>query len=116
MRSVTRVSPPIGKSVLDQSKRTEMKKSGATAQSDGKQYLYTEEEKRRFRGDPEYLVHTGDSLNRSVNTLFDMFIRGSEVSQAAEVAMWEEMERRIDPGHEELRKVNTLLASGMPPH
>ncbi|ORY17468.1 hypothetical protein BCR34DRAFT_621904 [Clohesyomyces aquaticus] len=104
MRSVTWISPPIGESILDESKKAAMKKSGATTQPYGKQYFYTEEEKRRFKEDPEYLVQYRRQLESSVNAVFDMFIRGSEISQAAEVTMREEMERRIGPGHEELKE------------
>lgn len=104
MRSVTWISPPVGESLLDEQKASATKMDGETSQPNGKQYYYTEEDKKRFREDPEYLLKYRKNLEGSVNALFDMFIRGSEVSQAAEVSMREEMHRRIGPGHEELKK------------
>lgn len=104
MRSVTWISPPVGEALLDEQKTAAMKMNGNTAQPDGKQYFYTEEEKKRFAEDPEHFLLYRRSLEGSVNALFDMFIRGSDVSKAAQATMKEEMERRIGPGHEELKQ------------
>lgn len=104
MRSVTWISPPVGGAILDEQRSAAMKMDGNTSQPDGQQYYYTEEDKKRFREDPEHLLMYRKNLEGSVNALFDMFIRDSDVSKAAEVTMREEMHRRIGPGHEELKK------------
>lgn len=39
-----------------------------------------------------------------MNDLYEMFIRDSETSKAAEVSMRAEMLKRIGPGHEELKE------------
>ncbi|KAF2117373.1 cyclohexanone monooxygenase [Lophiotrema nucula] len=103
MRSVTWISPPVGGAILGEEKASAMKMDGMSDQPEGAQYYYTEEEKKRFREDPEHLLMYRQKLESSVNSLFDMFIRGSDVSQAAELTMREEMLRRIGPGHEELK-------------
>ncbi|OCL13540.1 FAD/NAD(P)-binding domain-containing protein [Glonium stellatum] len=77
--------------------------SSSTTQLLGAQYHFTEEEKRRFRDDPEYHLLYRQKLESSVNALFDMYIRGSETSKQTEALMRYEMLRRIGPGHEELK-------------
>jgi cation diffusion facilitator CzcD-associated flavoprotein CzcO len=102
MRSVTWISPPVGGSTLDAQKAKvenelpEEKKAQA-------QYWYTGEDKKRFREDPVHHLQYRQTLESYVNNLFDMFIAGSDTSKGAETLMRAEMERRIGPGHEELK-------------
>lgn len=102
MRSVTWISPPVGGSTLEAQKAKvedampEEKKAQA-------QYWYTDEDKTRFREDPQHHLLYRQTLESSVNNLFDMFIANSATSKGAETLMRAEMERRIGPGHEELK-------------
>jgi cation diffusion facilitator CzcD-associated flavoprotein CzcO len=102
MRSVTWISPPVGGSTLDAQKAKvenelpEEKKAQA-------QYWYTDDDKKRFREDPVHHLQYRQTLESYVNNLFDMFIAGSDTSKGAETLMRAEMERRIGPGHEELK-------------
>lgn len=43
-------------------------------------------------------------LERNANAGFEFWIQGTEASKTAQAAMTKEMERRIGPGHEELKK------------
>ena len=115
MRSVTWISPPVGGATLEEEKNKAVKNpSGEPVQTTepAAQYYYTEEEKQRFKDDPEYHLLYRKKLESAVNNLFDMFISGSEVSKSAEEQMRLEMERRIGPGHDELK--NRLIPSWPP--
>lgn len=68
------------------------------------QYYYTEEEKQRFKNDPDYHLHYRRKLESSVNNLFDMFIADSDTSRQTQEQLRTEMERRIGAGHDELKK------------
>ena len=103
MRSVTWISPPVGGNILD----AERKAAGEDQEPESKvphaQHFYTAEEISKFKSDPQYHLQYRRSLEGSVNKLFDMFIHNSAASVGAEKLMRAEMERRIGPGHEELK-------------
>ncbi len=108
MRSVTWISPPMGENVLEAAK-TEIgqdptKEKSDLAPTQNKQYYYTEEDKRRFREDPEYHLQYRKNLESFVNNLFDMYLAGTPTSKGAQEMMRAEMIRRIGPGHEELKE------------
>jgi hypothetical protein len=97
-----RISPPVAGDVLDEDrKKTDDEHSSNVPNS---QHFYSEEEKERFRTDPNYHLEYRRNLECSVNKLFDMFIDGSPTSQAAQTSMTAEMHKRIGPGHEDLKK------------
>lgn len=107
MRSVTWISPPVGAAALEQEKNKSVKNSSGEPVQEtdtNAQYYYTAEEKQRFQDDPEYHLLYRRKLESSVNNLFDMFIAESEISKQAQEQMQKEMERRLGPGHEELKK------------
>ena len=107
MRSVTWISPVVGEADLQAEKEKQKPHTEADKQDSSeliKQYWYTEEDKQRFRDDPAYLLLYRRKLESAVNNLFDMFISGSDVSKGAEQMMRAEMNRRIGPGHEELKE------------
>ncbi|KAF2713478.1 cyclohexanone monooxygenase [Pleomassaria siparia CBS 279.74] len=104
MRSVTWISPPIADAALEQEKKSKMAALGDESEPDMKQYWYTDGEKQRFRDDPGFHLAYRRTLEASVNAAFDMFIRDSEASKAADEGMRAEMKRRIGPGHEELKE------------
>ncbi|EXJ56038.1 hypothetical protein A1O7_08969 [Cladophialophora yegresii CBS 114405] len=106
MRSVTWISPPVGAAALEQEKTKSVKNASGEPVKEAEpaaQYYYTEEEKQRFKDDPEYHLLYRRKLESSVNNLFDMFIADSEISKQAQQQMRSEMERRLGPGHEELK-------------
>ncbi|KAK3650533.1 hypothetical protein LTR56_006238 [Elasticomyces elasticus] len=103
MRSVTWISPPIGANVLEEEKENAKACGKAASQTPQAQYTYTEEQKKRFREDPQALLRYRRTLEGSVASLFDMFIAGSETSKGAQQLMKAEMENRIGPGHEDLK-------------
>jgi hypothetical protein len=97
-----RISPVIAGSLLDEQKgRSDSK---GISQPQAAQYFYTDEEKKRFRDDPDYLLAYRKKIESSVNDLFDIFIAGSDSSKSAQELMTQEMIRRIGPGNEELKE------------
>lgn len=116
MRSVTWISPPIGGAALEAEQNKENTRADdAQREQDSKpvaQYFYSEEDKRKFREDPESFLKYRRDLETSVNSLFDLYISGSETSKSMQAAMRTEMERRIGPGHEDLK--NKLIPEWSP--
>ena len=107
MRSVTWISPVVGDAEIEELKAKHAPTTAKDKQDESqlvKQYWYTEEEKQRFRDDPEYLLLYRKTLESTVNSLFDLFVSGSDVSKASHDMMKAEMIRRIGPGHEELKE------------
>ncbi|KAI9873195.1 MAG: hypothetical protein M1823_007982, partial [Watsoniomyces obsoletus] len=58
----------------------------------------------RFRENPELLLTYRKELEAKFNNLFEVFIKGSEVSRQTEEYMRAEMCRRLGPGQDELKK------------
>ncbi|KAK5173627.1 uncharacterized protein LTR77_002308 [Saxophila tyrrhenica] len=115
MRSVTWISPVVGEAEIEAEKEKHTSQSEREPQDEKKlmkQYWYTEEDKQRFRDDPEHLLQYRKKLESAVNSMFDMFISNSDVSKGANDMMRAEMNRRIGPGHEELK--NRLIPSWSP--
>lgn len=100
MRSVTWISPPIAGEVLNETKAH----LNDPQQNQTAQYFYTEEDKRRFRENPDELLAYRKKLESQFTGTFDIFIAGSKMSKDAQRFMAEEMYRRIGPGHDELKK------------
>ena len=68
------------------------------------QYFFSDEEKAKFRDDPEFHLQYRKKLESSVNNLFEMFLKDTETNRAAEKLMKAEMHRRLGSGHEELKE------------
>ncbi|EEY17853.1 4-hydroxyacetophenone monooxygenase [Verticillium alfalfae VaMs.102] len=100
MRSSTWISPPFGGGVLE----TDLRKDKEGAQPGKRQYTFTEEDKQKFRDDPEYHLMFRKRIEAEINSLFGMYQQGSELSDQFRQVIKDEMERRIGPGNEELKK------------
>lgn len=98
----SRISPPVGGAVLEATKKISTDTN--QAERPDAQYIYTEQEKQKFRDDPDALLQFRKDLEASFNSMGEIFIRGHEVSKNAEKHMRAEMERRIGPGHVELKQ------------
>ncbi|KAH7153042.1 hypothetical protein EDB81DRAFT_790348 [Dactylonectria macrodidyma] len=98
MRSSTWISPPFGNSTL------ESLKDNPNEQPGKRQYTFSEEEKQKFRDDPEYHLRFRKGIEAEINSLFAMFFQGSETSEMFRKSITEEMHRRMGPGNEELKK------------
>ncbi|KPM37428.1 putative sterigmatocystin biosynthesis monooxygenase stcW [Neonectria ditissima] len=98
MRSPTWISPPFGNSTLESLKDEPGEQPGK------RQYTFTEEEKQRFRNDPEYHLKFRKGIEAEINSLFAMFFQGSDTSNMFRKSITEEMERRIGPGNERLKE------------
>ncbi|KAL4937893.1 hypothetical protein BDV06DRAFT_226521 [Aspergillus oleicola] len=101
MRSPTWISPPFGATAL-----TNLKDLGHDEDSDPghRQYKFTDEDKKRFREDPDYHLAFRKGIESEVNGLFGMYFQGSELSNIFRAAITDEMYRRMGPGQEELKK------------
>lgn len=102
MRSATWISPQVGQADLDAAK-AKSNTAGTQDKERNEQYWFTPEDKQRFRDEPDYLLLYRKKLESTVHSLFDTYVYGSEASKAEEQAMRAEMNRRIGPGHEELK-------------
>ncbi|KAI1264815.1 hypothetical protein F5Y18DRAFT_436256 [Xylariaceae sp. FL1019] len=99
MRSPTWVSPPFGGGVLEEDLR-----KGETGAPGNRQYEFTDADKEKFKSDPEYFLTLRKRIEAEINSLFSMYQQGSDLSNHMRKAVTEEMERRIGPGNEELKK------------
>lgn len=102
MRSVTWISPVVGGDILEEDKKTSA--DGSQRENPQAQYWYTEEEKKKFREDPQALFDYRYKLDSAFNSRFDMFIAGSDTSTMVQKYFRDEMHRRIGPGHKELKE------------
>lgn len=100
MRSSTWISPPFGGGVLE----TDLRQGDPGDQPGHRQYTFTEADKQRFRDDPAYHLDFRKRIEAEINSLFGMYQRGSETSDAFRRLITQEMERRMGPGHEDLKK------------
>jgi hypothetical protein len=129
MRSVTWISPALGASDDDKDDKEQSEKMGDTEGSTIKstteekesakeqsertsQHFFTKEEIQRFKDNPEYHLQYRKKLESAINNIFEMYIKDSETSKGAQENMVKEMNRRIGPGHEDLKK--SLIPSWPP--
>ncbi|KAF2841012.1 FAD/NAD(P)-binding domain-containing protein [Patellaria atrata CBS 101060] len=99
MRSPTWISPPFGGGALI----NELQK-GQDVDPGQRQYTFSEEEKERFKNDPEYHLMFRKKIEAEINGLFGMYQQNSELSKQMRDVITQEMNRRMGPGHEELKK------------
>jgi cation diffusion facilitator CzcD-associated flavoprotein CzcO len=69
-----------------------------------RQYKFTEEDKQRFRNDPEYFLRFRKSIEADINVMFELYMQGSETSKNLKRLITDEMRRRIGPGQDKLEK------------
>lgn len=99
MRSSTWISPPFAGNTLK-----DVVKKGEEGDRAYRQYFFSEEEKRQFRDNPQFLLSLRQTIEAELNMGFGLYTRGSELQKKTHNAMLEEMVRRIGPGHEELKE------------
>ncbi|EXJ61851.1 hypothetical protein A1O7_02281 [Cladophialophora yegresii CBS 114405] len=58
-------------------------------------HTYTEKEKQKFRTDPEYLLNYRREVERSIVSIFRMFLRGTETSAMAKKWLQDDMEKKL---------------------
>jgi cation diffusion facilitator CzcD-associated flavoprotein CzcO len=97
MRSPTWISPPFGGGAL-----TSVQK-GQDVDPGHRQYEFTEEDKRRFKEDPEFHLNFRKGIEAEINGLFGMYRQGSDLSHLFRKVITDEMNRRMGPGHQELK-------------
>ncbi|PGH26433.1 hypothetical protein AJ80_01931 [Polytolypa hystricis UAMH7299] len=99
MRSPTWISPPFGAGALagDMLKDQEVDPGQ-------RQYNFTEEDKQKFRDDPEYHLMFRKKIEAEINSLFGMYSKGSDLSNHFREVITKEMHRRMGPGNEKLKE------------
>jgi hypothetical protein len=97
MRSPTWISPPFGGGAL-----TSVQK-GQDVDPGQRQYEFTEADKKRFREDPEFHLQFRKGIEAEINGLFGMYRQGSDLSNTFRQVITDEMNRRMGPGHQELK-------------
>ena len=98
MRSPTWISPPFGSSAIS-------KEFSCANTSDlgFRQYTFTEEDKTRFREDPEYHLKFRKSIEAEINGIFRAYHRGSPLNNIFREKFTTEMKSRMGPGNEDLK-------------
>ena len=77
---------------------------GAEQEPGERQYTFTEADKKKFNTDPAYLLQFRKKIEAEINSLFGMYQQGSETSNKFREVITNEMNRRMGPGNEELKK------------
>lgn len=118
MRSPTWISPAVAqdaKASLSQSEggeEAEKIKNPLAAM----QYHF-KEEISKFKEDPSFHLEFRKKMENAMNNSTDVFVAGSEMNNAARKMMEAEMEKRLGPGNEELkRKLIPKWAPGNTPY
>ena len=98
MRSPTWISPPFGAGALT----TDLTK-GADVDPGKRQYTFTDVDKNKFRTDSAYHLDFRKRIEAEVNGLFGMYRQGSDLSNLFRDIITKEMNKRMGPGHDELK-------------
>lgn len=116
MRSPTWISPAVASDVKagfsdsEHSEETAKVKHPLVAM----QHRFSTEEITKFKTQPDYHLEFRKKMENVMNNSTDVFVAGSEMSNTARKMMTTEMEKRIGPGNEELkRKLIPKWAPGM---
>jgi hypothetical protein len=102
---VTYIAPHFG------SQQVPVDPNGEQPAAAGKHH-YIEAEKERFRKDKDFHLAYRKRLESTINQMFPLFLRGSDINVGAKKSMRESMEKRIGEGHNELKK--NLIPSWSP--
>lgn len=97
IRNETYIATPIG-SVSNKEADPEAQDPAAAGK-----HSYTEKEKQKFRDDPEYHMKYRRDVERSVVSLFQIFIRGSDGNLMAKKFLQDDMARKLGD-REDLKK------------
>ncbi|KAK6432568.1 hypothetical protein LTR95_011266 [Oleoguttula sp. CCFEE 5521] len=97
MRSPTWISPPFGAGALT------LLQGGQDVDPGQRQYEFTKADKQRFKDDPEFHLKFRKGIEAEINGLFGMYQQNSELSHTFRKVITEEMNRRMGPGHQELK-------------
>ncbi|CAK45996.1 hypothetical protein AnigIFM59636_011314 [Aspergillus niger] len=71
----------------------------------GTNFVYTEEEKARFRDDPEGFLEYRKFIERSVNTVYKLMLKGSEYNQMLYTATEQLMRQRLSKNPHLIKKL-----------
>ncbi len=77
---------------------------GAERAPEERQYQFTEEDKRKFLENPAYHLQFRKKTKAEISLLFGAYQQGSESSNKFREIITAVMNRRMGPGHEELKE------------
>jgi hypothetical protein len=99
MRSPTWITPAIG----GETAAGEFKSNQVSKDNPGhQQFVFTEEQKRQFKEDPEHHLQFRKQIEAEVNWMADVFMVGSTMQKDTQQTMIQQMKNRIGEGHDEL--------------
>lgn len=106
MRSPTWISPAVSQDVKQSLEESEIAGQVEKAKDplSAAQHHFTKQEIERFQQDPEYHIQFRKKMENAMNNSTDVFVVGTEMHTAARKMMQAEMEKRLGPGNEELKK------------
>ncbi|EXJ70203.1 uncharacterized protein A1O5_06271 [Cladophialophora psammophila CBS 110553] len=94
MRSPTWISPPFGTGPLSALRK------GEEVSLSTRQYKFKEEDKQRFRDDPQYFLQFRREIEAEINVMFEMYHQGSEVSENVKKLIDGYLEALVSPNVE----------------
>lgn len=97
MRSPTWITPAIGGQTSSQ-----FRGQGDEDTQGHKQFTFTEEQKRRFREDPEYHLRFRRRIEAEVNWMADVFNMGTDMQREVQASMTAQMKQRIGEQNKDL--------------
>jgi cation diffusion facilitator CzcD-associated flavoprotein CzcO len=98
MRSSTYISPPFGTGALSATLAQDLTKDVAV-----RQYEFTDEQKRKFKDDPDYHLEFRKTIEAEICALWQAYRQNSDLNNGFRKVIVDEMHRRIGPGHEKLK-------------
>ncbi|TVY39384.1 putative sterigmatocystin biosynthesis monooxygenase [Lachnellula subtilissima] len=76
---------------------------GSRPHLEARQYNFTESDKKKFNEDPEFHLQFRKEIEAEINGLFGLYKAGSELSATMRTLIREELNRRMGPGHDDLK-------------
>lgn len=101
MRSPTWIAPALGSSTANKF-RDEQGEQTLADTGGHQQFAFTEEQKQRFRDDPEYHLRFRKSIEAELNYMADLFITGSDMQVKVQAEIAKKMRIRLGEGNKEL--------------
>lgn len=65
--------------------------------------ILADEDKKRFKDDPDYHLKFRKRIEAEINSLFGMYKQGSDLSNTFRKVITDEMHKRIGPGNQDLK-------------
>ena len=105
MRSPTWISPAVSQEIVASLPGfTNIPNPEKDAPLRHAQYHFSDSEKKKFREDPEFHRQLRKKIENGMNNQTDVFVAGTTMNDGLRAMMQAEMDKRIGPGHSELKR------------